>query len=451
MDEKKQYGLWTAIAMIIGICVGSGIFFKVGNILAFTGGNIFLGVLVFIIGALCIIFGSLSLTNLAERTTKNGGMVAYFEEFFSEPVASAFGWYQTFLYFPTICVVVSWAAGTYTTLLLNLPQTLPYQMGIGFCYMVFFYLLNIVSSQFAGWFQIISTITKLIPLIGIGLIAIFWTKDVPTVPTTATLIEPTDVGLGWLAALAPMAFSYDGWPIALSISHEVKGGSHTMKKALCFGPVIVLVVYLSYFLGLTHILGPEYILSMGEGAVMEIGEMLFGHIGQKVILLFILVALFGVINGVTLGHIRMPYALATKNMLPNSQKIINDYHHKKFVSTSAIIALLTGCGWFIIHYITQAFQLMGLGDIGEIAIVFGYMWYMALYFKVIQLYLDKDIQETFTGLISPILAIVGGLIILFGGFYENPIFEFVSFGICFLFCLMGYITFKKNRQNLLNK
>ncbi|RST90727.1 hypothetical protein CBF36_11095 [Vagococcus bubulae] len=433
--------------MIIGICVGSGIFFKVGNILAFTGGNVFLGVLVFIIGALCIIFGSLSLTNLAQRTTKNGGMVAYFEEFFSESTASAFGWYQTFLYFPTIGVVVSWAAGTYTTMLLDLPQTMSYQMGIGFCYMLFFYCLNILSSQFAGWFQIVSTITKLIPLLGMGFIALFWSKETPVVPPTVPLVEKTDVGLGWLAALAPMAFSYDGWPIALSISHEVKGGSQTMKKALCFGPIIVLIVYLSYFLGLTHILGPEYILSMGEGAVMEVGEMLFGHIGQKVILLFILVALFGVINGVTLGHIRMPYALATKNMLPNSQKIVENYHQKKIGSRSAIIALLTSCGWFIIHYLTQYFQLMGLGDIGEIAIVFGYMWYIALYFKVIQLYLDKDIKETFTGLISPILAILGGLIILFGGFYDNPVFEFISFGICFLFCLFGYITFRKNQSN----
>lgn len=431
--------------MIIGICVGSGIFFKVGNILAFTGGNILLGVLVFVIGALCIIFGSLSLTNLAHKTTKNGGMVAYFEDFFSTSVASAFGWYQTFLYFPTIGVVVSWAAGTYTTMLLNLPQTLAYQMGIGFCYMLFFYGLNILSSQFAGWFQIISTITKLIPLVGIGIIAIFWRNEPPIIPPTVPTIEPSDVGLGWLAALAPMAFSYDGWPIALSISNEVKGGSQTMKKALCFGPIIVLIVYLSYFLGLTHILGPEYILSMGEGAVMEVGDMLFGHIGQKIILLFILVALFGVINGVTLGHIRMPYALATKNMLPNSQKIVDNYQSHHSTSISAIIALATSCGWFMIHYLTQSYQLMGLGDIGEIAIVFGYIWYMALYIKVIQLYFSKEITDSFTGLISPILAIIGGLIILFGGFYENPIFEFISFGICFLFCLAGYFTYKKNQ------
>jgi len=444
IKNQKQYGLWTAIAMIIGICVGSGIFFKVGNILTFTGGNVLLGVLVFVIGALCIIFGSLSLTNLASRTTKNGGMVAYFEEFFSESTASAFGWYQTFLYFPTIAVVVSWAAGTYTTLLLKLPQTLNYQMGIGFGFLTFFYLLNMLSSKYAGWFQILSTVTKMIPLIGIGIFALFWTNTPPEIPANVPTVKPTNVGLGWLAALAPMAFSYEGWQIALSISPEVKGGAQTMKKALCFGPVFVLIAYLSYFLGLTHILGVDYILSVGEGAVMEIGDMLFGPLGQKIILLFILIALFGVINGVSLGHIRMPYALATKNMLPNSQKIVSDFQRQKPFNHSSLIAIVIAWSWFIIHYFTQYYHLIQLGDIGEIAIVFGYMWYMVLYIKVIQLYINKDISDLFTGVFSPILAITGGLIILFGGFFENPIFELISFGICSLFCLGGYLTFKRN-------
>lgn len=433
--------------MIVGICVGSGIFFKVGNILAFTGGNVLLGVLVFFIGALCIIFGSLSLTNLASRTTKNGGMVAYFEDFYSNSMASAFGWYQTFLYYPTIAVVVSWAAGIYTTLLLNLPQTIDIQMGIGFLYMLLFYSINIYSKDFAGKFQVISTITKLIPLIGIGLLALFWTKEPPAIPSGVEAVPVSNVGWGWVAALAPMAFSYDGWPIALSISNEVKGGHETMKKALFFGPIIVLAVYLCYFLGLTAILGPEYILSTGEGAVMAVGNMILGSYGEIIILMFILIALFGVINGVTLGHIRMPYALATKDMMPESQKIIQSYEGTKKAHTSALIAFLVSIGWFVIHYTTQRFNLIGAGDVSEIAIVFGYLWYIALYVKVFQMFMKKQITDVFTGFISPILAILGGLIILFGGFHESPYSTAFFFLICSLFCISGFMCYKYNKKH----
>ena len=49
--EKREYGLFTAIAMIVGIVIGSGIFFKSDNILIYTGGSIIKGVLVFSIAA----------------------------------------------------------------------------------------------------------------------------------------------------------------------------------------------------------------------------------------------------------------------------------------------------------------------------------------------------------------------------------------------------------------
>ena len=44
-ELKKKYGLPTAIALVIGIVIGSGVFFKAEKILAATGGNLPLGIL----------------------------------------------------------------------------------------------------------------------------------------------------------------------------------------------------------------------------------------------------------------------------------------------------------------------------------------------------------------------------------------------------------------------
>lgn len=431
--------------MIVGICVGSGIFFKVDDILTFTGGNIFLGALVFIIGAFSIIFGSISLSNLAAISNKSGGMVGYFEDFYSKNIASAVGWFQTFLYYPTIAVVVAWAAGIYTCLLFELPNNLDLQMGIGFIYLVFFYLMNIISSKLGGQFQVISSVVKLIPLIGVGIVAIFFKQPQPEIPANIEPVPLTNVGMGWLAALAPTAFSYDGWAISLSISDEVKDAKKNMPLALTIAPIIVLLVYLSYFLGMNKLLGPEYILSMGDGAVMTIGNMLLGKSGQVVILVFILISMLGVVNGVSLGHIRMPYALATKHMVPSSKEIIQ--HNKGIVNNySAMIGLFCGIFWFSIHYITQKFGLIKTGDISEIAIVFGYLFYSILYIKVMLLYKQNIINNFFTGIISPIFAIIGGLIIIIGGFSSNPVSMTVFFGICSLFCLSGYFFSKMQKS-----
>ena len=52
MDSKltKKYGLWTAVCMVVGIVIGSGVFFKAQTILTKTGGNMPLGILAWIIG-----------------------------------------------------------------------------------------------------------------------------------------------------------------------------------------------------------------------------------------------------------------------------------------------------------------------------------------------------------------------------------------------------------------
>lgn len=72
MKAKEHYGIGTAISMIVGILIGSGIFFKVDDVLTATGGNVWLGALVFLIGALCVIFGSITLSQLASRTQTQG-------------------------------------------------------------------------------------------------------------------------------------------------------------------------------------------------------------------------------------------------------------------------------------------------------------------------------------------------------------------------------------------
>ena len=56
--QEKRYGLFTAIAMIVGTVIGSGIFFKSDNILVYTNGDILKGILVFTFAAFGIIFGS---------------------------------------------------------------------------------------------------------------------------------------------------------------------------------------------------------------------------------------------------------------------------------------------------------------------------------------------------------------------------------------------------------
>lgn len=171
--KKNEYSLFTTIAMIVGIVIGSGIFFKSDNILIATNGSVTLGILIFFIASISIIFGSLTIAELASRTDETGGIIAYAEKYCNKSIACALGWFHTFLYYPTLIVVVSWVAGIYICLLFNIKSTILIEMSIGFIVIIVLFLTNILSKKLGGYVQNVATIIKLIPLIFIALLGLF--------------------------------------------------------------------------------------------------------------------------------------------------------------------------------------------------------------------------------------------------------------------------------------
>lgn len=445
-SKKQHYGSFTATAMIVGIVIGSGIFFKCDDVLNDTGGNIGLGILVFSIGALSIIFGSLTLTELSMRCNNSGGFVGYYEKFISKEAASAFGWFQTLVYYPTINSVVAWVAGIYTCSLLGIRSTLETQIAISFLYLTIIFALNIISLKIGGYFQNLATAIKLVPLLGIALVGLFWSAPIPEIPAGVEMISRSDVGFKWIAALAPIAFSYDGWAIATSITNEVKNPRKNMTLALIVGPLIILAVYLLYFVGFTRILGAEYILSLGDDALNIVGTLLLGNYGKKILLTIIIIAVLGVVNGITLGSLRMPQALASKNMFPFSAKVAKINPEIELSISSSMVSYGVTVFWLGVHYLTKKSGLMRNGDVSEIAIVFSYVCYSVLYLKVIKMKKDQEISSVFKGIICPVLALMGSLIILIGGLASNPKYVLSFIGINSFVCLLGFIYFQRKKE-----
>lgn len=438
MENKEHYGLATAISMIVGITIGSGIFFKVDDILVETGGNIWLGAVVFVIGALCVIFGSISLSQLASRAENNQGVISYYEEFISEKAANAFGWFQLLVYYPTISAVVSWVAGIYTVSLLGIKASLELQIMIAFFYTSFFFALNYFSFKNGGRFQNITTVAKMIPLMGIAIISLFWSNPSTGLESQGIFTSELSLGIGWLGALAPIAFSFDGWIVSTNITQEVKNHKRNMPIALTIGPILVLSLYLLFYFGMIAIIGKDYILAAGDQAISQVGYLIFGGVGEKILLIFILLAVLGVVNGLSLGYIRLPQILASKNMLPHSKKIKKINPKKGLSFYSMLLAYSLAILWLFIHYLSQKYDLLKGGDVSEIAIVFSYLAYTILYVKVIQLRKVDEIMSNFLGLVAPILGIIGSFVILVGGLFSNPVYGPIFFVFSAVISVAGY-------------
>jgi basic amino acid/polyamine antiporter, APA family len=443
--DKRRYGLFTAITMITGVVIGSGIFFKADNVLGYTNGNVLLGIIIFFVAAIAIVFGCLAISQLATRTDKPGGVIAYTEEFIGIGPSCAFGWFQTFLYLPTLAAVVSWVTGIYISQLFGLEFSLETTTLIGLGSLTALFIINTLSAKLGGYFQNASMVIKLVPLLIIAIAGLLLGKPGDLISESTSSFTTATVGAGWIAAFAPIAFSFDGWIVATSICSEIKNSKRNLPLALAISPLVILLAYVMYFVGITALLGPQTILEQGDGSAFTAATKLFGDIGAKVILIFVVISVLGTVNGITLGFIRMPYSLALRNMVPGSDWLKKENDSLGGMPlNSAVFAYFLSLVWMVIHYITQKFGMRG--DVSEIAIGVSYLNYVVLYFAVMRLAKKGEIKSAVKGYIIPILATIGSLVIISGS-VSHPLFIYY-FLVCFLIILAGFVYYKVNKSKI---
>ena len=440
--KNKGYGLFTTIAMIVGVVIGSGIFFKSDNILVATGGNIGLGVIVFCIAAIAIIFGGLAMGELASRTTEPGGVIAYAEMCWDKRIACAFGWFMTFLYYPTLIAVVAYVAGIYLCMLFGINGSFELQILIGLIVIVSLFFINTISARLGGIFQSASTIIKLLPLAIIAFAGlVFGNVDGLSLSNMSEGINSS----GWIAAIAPIAFSFDGWTVSTSIGHEVRNSKRNLPRALIISPILILIIYILYFVGISIYLGPETIMALGDEHVYLAARNIFGHLGSKILLTFVVISIIGTVNGLIIGMIRQPYSLAIREMFPCKDKISKIDEKLYIPVNSAIVGFVISIFWLAIHYITTKLSMMGNSDISEISVAMSYLLYIILYVKVLKFGINKEIKSIFIGIITPILAIIGALIIVFGSMSNNLFWIFMI--ICFSILCSGFVFWKRQEKS----
>jgi APA family basic amino acid/polyamine antiporter len=111
MEElQKKYGFWTATAMVVGIVIGSGVFFKADDVLAASGGRLPVALLAWLIGGSIMVVTSFVFSKIATRIERVNGVVDYFEAAYGEKAGYLVAWFMTFVYYPTLVSVLAWVS-----------------------------------------------------------------------------------------------------------------------------------------------------------------------------------------------------------------------------------------------------------------------------------------------------------------------------------------------------
>lgn len=421
---RQRYNLSTALALIIGVCVGSGIFFKSDNILVATHGNVVLGAAMFILGCASVIFGGLTLSVFAERYRGAGGMYGYAHAYLNPSFARFFGWHYTFLYLPFMVAIISWVFGVYACMIFGIESTLTNQIIIGTIYMAACITWNIFTPTLSGYFQNATTIIKAIPLVAVGILGFFFAENTPQILATHAASAPSQ-GLGWVMAAAPVAFALDGWTTALTIAPELKNAEKNLPIAMLLGPLIILALYLAYFIGLTCTLGPETVMQIGDASLALLFVNLFGEQAAILPNVLALIAIAGAANGYTMSILRMPMALALNDEIFAAKKIRTVNAKLEFPLNSALVATVCCFIAMALHFGVQHFELLPNGDFSEVSVAITTLLLPVFYFHVFGMW-HKGELGIFRGLISPILATITTIILGLSGLSDPTRWPFIT-------------------------
>ena len=307
---EKKFGLAMAICMVVGIVIGSGVFFKAQDVLALTGGNVLHGVVAWLIGGAVMMVLSATFAIMATKYEKTNGVMDYAEATCGKIYTYFVGWFMTFIYYPAMTGVLAWLCARYTMVAIfgvsaNSPEALFSNecVALGVAFMVVIYAINVLSPKIAEKIQISTTVIKLIPLAFIAIVGTLIGLFSGTLPSNFNFLAETsaDGGSGNLfGAVCCTAFAYEGWILATSINAEIKNSKRNLPIALLIGAGVVVAVYVLYYLGILGLIGVEEVMSEGTNAAFKY----FGDAVAVIINFLIILSCLGTLNGLTVACAR---------------------------------------------------------------------------------------------------------------------------------------------------
>ena len=427
-NVKKQYGLWTGIAMVIGIVIGSGVFLKAGGVLALSGGNLKISILAWFIGGVIMIASGFCFAVFASRITKYNGVVDYVETSTNKKIGYGLAWLMTTLYYPIIASIVALFAGSYFFKLIgsNVGLTDLPNFIFAFVVLVIVVVINYFSPMIAAKFQVSATVIKLIPIGVIAIAGLFASLIVGDgfgiVNAFGTNAKGFDVNFG--EAVKKTAFAYEGWVCATSINAELKDSKKNLPRALVFGTIAILAFYLIYYISLSAFLGNAGTIIQDANAPIAVFEEIMGKVGGVFFTFFIMVSCLGTVNGVAISCCRGMYTMSCRGQGPAPEKFSKLGKNQSVSLLSCLYGL--GCMvlmlvvWYLAMHSVWLFKYLGSMDEILCAIIYGV--YIFMYIYIMRNFKDCSIFERY---VMPIVAIIGAIFFVICG---TGLFQLITTG-----------------------
>ncbi|HEY9382829.1 MAG TPA: amino acid permease [Gemmatimonadales bacterium] len=342
----RTVGLFASVMVLIGITIGSGIFrvpARVAGILD-APGPVFLA---WVLGGMLALFGALTLAELAALFPRSGGVFAYLEEGFGPMPAFLFGWSQ-------LAVIRASALGAISTIFAEylsyfVPLTPTQVHWVAALLIAVVGVLNWVGVQKAAAVTTLATLVKYSALVLLVVLAF-------TAPTGSVRnFTPAWTGALSLSALATalvsVMWAYDGWADLSFMSGEIKDPARNLPRALIFGTLAIIAIYLSVNLAYMYLVPlPELAQSALIASTAAERIPLLGRAGAGLISAVVMISTFSSVNGTMMASPRIFFGMADRGLFFKGIARVSP----RFQSPSTAIFLASGLG--VVYVLLNDFQ-----------------------------------------------------------------------------------------------
>jgi APA family basic amino acid/polyamine antiporter len=359
---QRVLGLWTAISIVIGTVIGSGVFLVPSTMIRYVGSvrNLFI---VWVVAGLLSLFGALTYAELAAAFPEAGGEYVYLSEAYGPFWGYLYGWTQ--LWVAKSGSIATLAAGFYTYLtaffpVLGVPLlVVPLHIGPGGSLLEIHYgqllaigvililaVINYVGVRSGGNTQVFITAIKMLLIAGVIAVGLLSGKG--DFSHFQSRIASVGRIAGFFAAMVSALWAYDGWNNVSMVSSEIRNPQRNLPRSLILGTGAVIATYLLINVSYFYVLTPGQVAASHRVAA-DMMSSIYGNSAAAAVTVAVLISIFAALNGSILSGARVPYAMARDGLFFGFAAKVHPKFHTP--GNSMILLCLWSCvvvlsGWF---------------------------------------------------------------------------------------------------------
>src|SRR5438477_12798092 len=313
----RRLGLWSAVAVLVGSTIGSGIFRSPAGIADKLPGPLPL-LAIWLTGGLFALCGALTLAEVAGAFPRTGGVYVFIRESWGRLPAFLFGWSELVI---IRAAALGAIATTFSEYLLRVlghdPRVEPYSSYVHYIAAVAIVLtatFNYVGIKWGALVQNLTTLAKTGALLLITILAL-----VIGLPRTGgyytPAVLPGSFSFGQFGlALVSVLWVYDGWADVSFVGGEVKDPERNLPRVLIFGTLIILGLYLLANLAYLAVLPVDQIRQSTLVAA-DVADNLVGAVGVAFVSVAVMISTFGTLNGSVMTGSRILFTMAAAGLV----------------------------------------------------------------------------------------------------------------------------------------